>query len=240
MTNLKNIGDNWATGSGIFETIRVQDGKVFALHRHHCRAKETAEKLGFAIPDEQFVSDESYQVIQSEDLSLGRMRWHFDKNGEFTISYTAYEDPKLPARLMIFDERLPEYEIRNKEFPYRNLDLLDIAKRNGFDDGVIVRKDGQIAETSMASLLLKIDGDWITPPLTSGILNGVIRALVLEAGLAIVRKVMESDLPKVRSGLLLSSLRNAQNIGEISGQKLDIDSEKCAEIHKLMNQFKGR
>ncbi|MEY3919388.1 MAG: hypothetical protein RLZ15_182, partial [Actinomycetota bacterium] len=39
---------------------------------------------------------------------------------------------------------------------------------------------------------------------------------------------------------LLTSLRNAQNIGEISGRKLSIDPEKCAQIHKLMNEFRGR
>ena len=99
---MKNIGDSWAEGSGIFETIRVEGGQVFALHRHHCRAKEAAEKLGFAIPSEELVSQESYEVINSEDFALGRLRWHFDRNGEFTISYVPYEDPIKPAKLMIF------------------------------------------------------------------------------------------------------------------------------------------
>jgi len=74
MNNLRNIGDRWAEGEGIFETIRVEDNKVFALHRHHCRAMEAAAKLGFKIPSEEFVATESYQVIQSEDYKLGRLR----------------------------------------------------------------------------------------------------------------------------------------------------------------------
>ena len=236
---MRNIGDAWAKGQGIFETIRVEDGKVFALHRHHCRAMEAARKLGFAIPSEEFVAQESYQVINSEDFKLARLRWHFDKDGEFTLSYVPYVDPVSPARLMIFDERKSEFNVKNKEFPYKNLELLDIAKSMNFDDGIIIRSDGQVAETSTASLLLKLDEEWVTPPLTSGILNGVVRALVLEAGLASVKKVLESDLKKVESGILLTSLRNAQNIGEISGRFLTIDTEKCAEIHKLMNSFKG-
>ena len=235
----RNIGDTWAQGSGLFETIRVEDNKVFALHRHHCRAKEAAEKLGFEIPSEEFVASESYQVINSCDYGLGRLRWHFDKGGEFTISYVEYHDPKAPARLMIFDDRSTTYEIRNKEFPYKNLELLEIAKQRGFDDGIIMTKDAQLAETSTATLLLKISNQWWTPPLSSGILNGVVRALALEAGLAKVRKIDESELSKVEAGLLLTSLRNAQSIGEIAGREIAIDNEKCAEIHKLMNQFKG-
>ena len=237
---MKNLGDQWAHGSGIFETIRVEDGKVFALHRHHCRAKETATKLGYEIPSEEFVAAESYQVIQSEDFSLGRLRWHFDCNGEFSISYVPFQDPVTSAKLMIFDERKAEFDIKNKEYPYKNLELLEIAKLNNFDDGIIIRSDGQVAETSMATLLLKLNETWVTPPLSSGILNGVVRALVLEAGLAQVGRVDEDDLKDVKSGILLTSLRNAQNIGAIDGRKLVIDERKCAEIHKLMQEFKGR
>lgn len=237
---MKNLGDAWASGSGVFETIRVEDNQVFALHRHHCRAKEAADKLGFEIPAEKDVANESYQVIRADDYGLGRLRWHFDRDGEFTISYIPFEDPTSPARLTIVDERSENYEVRNKEYPYKNLELLERIKASGFDDGMVLTKDGQLTETAVASLLLNIGGQWVTPPLSSGILNGVVRALVLEAGLATVRRIDESEISNIESGLLLTSLRNAQVIGEIAGRKLTVDNEKCAEIHKLMNEFKGR
>ena len=239
MQNTRNIGDAWASGSGIFETIRVEDNQVFALHRHHCRAKEAAEKIGFEIPKEELVRDESYQIIRAADYKLARMRWHFDRNGEFSISYVPFKDPNAPARLCVFDQKSNDYQIRSKEFPYKNLTLLEIAKERGFDDGIIITEDGQIAETSMATLLLRIAGKWVTPPLSSGILNGVVRALVLEAGMANVRRIEVSEIEKIETGLLLTSLRNAQPIGEIEGRMLDIDDEKCAEIHQLMNSYKG-
>jgi branched-subunit amino acid aminotransferase/4-amino-4-deoxychorismate lyase len=237
---MKNLGDKWAIGKGLFETLRVEDGEVFALHRHHCRAKETAAKLGFEIPSEADVAKASHAVIHSENFPLARMRWHFDREGEFSISYVEYSDPTQAAGLMIFDERSAVFEIQNKEYPYRNLELLEIAKARGFDDGIIIRSDGQVAETSMASLMLKMNDEWFTPPLASGILNGVVRALVLEAGLAKVQRIMDRDLSSVQSGLLLTSLRNAQSIGAIDGRELQIDTQKCDEIHKLMKEFKGR
>jgi len=240
MSNSKNIGDQWATGEGIFETIRVEDNKVFALHRHHCRALEAAAKLGIEIPSEEFVAAESYQVIQSEDFKLGRLRWHFNRTGDFTISYVQYADPTSAAKLMIFDERLNDYQVKNKEFPYKNLELFELARSKNFDDGIMVRSDGQVAETATASLLLRISNNWVTPPLSSGILNGVVRALVLEAGLAQVSRIDIRDLESVESGLLLTSLRNAQNIAAIAGRDLTIDNQKRAEIHKLMQEFKGR
>jgi para-aminobenzoate synthetase/4-amino-4-deoxychorismate lyase len=237
---MKNIGDSWAAGSGIFETIRVEDQQIFALHRHHCRAKEAAKNLGMQIPTEEFVAIQSYQIVKAEDFKLGRLRWYFDKSGNFAISYVPYKDPISYARLKIVEERSNYYRMKNKEFPYKNLRLLDLVQSDGFDDGIILTEDGQLSETAVASLLLRIDGTWVTPPLASGILNGVVRALVLEAGLAKVRRIEESELANVEAGLLLTSLRNSQNIGEISGRQLSIDNEKCAEIHQLMNEFKGR
>lgn len=236
---MKNIGDNWADGSGIFETLRVEDGKIFALHRHHCRAKETAENLGFEIPTEEFVAQESYQVVDTEDFSLGRMRWHFDKDGLFTISYVQFEQPTTPAKLNIHSEKSDSFDVKRKEYPYKNLEILKSAQSIGFDDSIITTTDGQLSETAVATLLLKIKGEWVTPPLSSGILNGVVRALALEAGLAKVKRIDVDEIDQIESGLLLTSLRNAQHIGEIAGRKLLIDNEKCAEIHKLLNQFKG-
>ena len=224
---------------GIFETIRVEDGQIFALHRHHCRAKDAAATLGFEIPDEDQVKAATELVISKENYSLARLRLKFNRNGELGIDYEPYEDPKKPAELMIFDQRNPDFQIRFKEYPYKNYEILEIAKAQGFDDAILIAPDDQVAETSMATLALKIEGQWITPPLSAGILNGVVRALCIESDLLQVRKVMSNELIKVESALLLSSLRNAQNVGVIAGRELTIDNEKRNEIHRLMAGFKG-
>jgi branched-chain amino acid aminotransferase len=236
---MKNIGDSWPEGVGIFETIRVEEKKVFALHRHHCRAKESAEQLGFEIPSEDFVAKKSYEIIESSEFELARIRWHFSSDGEFSISYMPYKDPKDPAKLTIFEQFSDNYEVRTKSYPYPNLAILEQAKAKGYDDAIITTEDGQVAETSIATLLLKIENEWITSPLSSGILNGIVRALVLEAGLAKVKRVDLEELNGVQSALLLTSLRNAQHVSEISGRSLNLDNEMCARIHQLMNSFKG-
>ena len=225
---------------GIFETIRVEDGQIFGLHRHHCRAKDAAATLGFEIPDEDQVKAATELVISKENYSLARLRLKFNRNGELGIDYEPYEDPKKPAELMIFDQRNPDFQIRFKEYPYKNYEILEIAKAQGFDDAILIAPDDQVAETSMATLALKIEGQWSTPPLSAGILNGVVRALCIESDLLKVRKVLANELGKVESALLLSSLRNAQNVGSIAGRELTIDNEKRNEIHRLMAGFKGR
>ena len=141
---------------------------------------------------------------------------------------------------MVFDRRNPDFQLRFKEYPYKNYEILEFAKSKGFDDAILVAPDDQVAETSMATLAVKIDGCWITPPLNAGILNGVVRALCIESDLLKVRKILASDLISVESALLLSSLRNAQHVGSISGRELIIDNQKRDEIHRLMAGFKGQ
>ena len=225
---------------GIFETIRVEDGQIFGLHRHHCRAKEAAATLGFEILSEDEVRTATEEVISKADYALARLRLKFNRSGELGIDYEPYEEPLTPAKLMIFDRRNPDFQLRFKEYPYKNYEILEFAKAQGFDDAILVAPDDQVAETSMATLALKIEGQWITPPLSAGILNGVVRAICIESDLFKVRKVLANELGKVESALLLSSLRNAQNVGVIAGRELTIDNEKRNEIHRLMAGFKGR
>ena len=70
---------------GIFETIRVEDGQIFGLHRHHCRAKEAAATLGFEIPTEDDVRAATEEVIAKEDFPLARIRLRFSRTGELGI-----------------------------------------------------------------------------------------------------------------------------------------------------------
>lgn len=231
--------DGWPEGDGLFETIRVEDGKVFALHRHHCRAKESAAILGIEIPSESEVALASYEEIAKHTFALGRLRWHFDFSGGFSLTYSEYTDATKPARLTIHDRRSADNSIRTKQYPYENLEWLAEVQSNGFDDAIVLTEDGQVSETLIATLLVKLNGEWITSPLSSGILNGVVRALVLEAGLAKVRRISSNELDKIESALLLTSLRNSQIVSEISGRQLQQDSEKSSQIIELMKKFKG-
>jgi len=110
----------------------------------------------------------------------------------------------------------------------------------GFDDAIIITESGFVMESSISSLLFKLDGNWVTPPLEAGILNGIVRSLVLDSGLATERNVVMNDLDQVSSAVLLSSLRSAQPVGFIAGRPLEVDNEFCAKISALHSIHKGK
>jgi branched-chain amino acid aminotransferase len=113
-----------------------------------------------------------------------------------------------------------------KRYPYtKNLEILTQAKSDGLDDVVVINRDGFITETAIANLIFEIDGDWITPPLTDGVLPGVMRALLIERNGVVVRQIRASQLNEIGSGFVVSSLKIAQPIGQIGDHVLAVSSE---------------
>jgi branched-chain amino acid aminotransferase len=113
------------------------------------------------------------------------------------------------------------------------LDILNSVKSQGFDEAIIINELGRVCEGSVTNLLLKIDGKWITPPISDGVLPGVTRALVVEYCGVAVKSVEEAELSKVQSAFLLSSLRIAQAVSSIDGRLLEQSPEFASEIEAM-------
>ena len=227
---------DWLAGQGVFETLRAENGQTFALHRHYCRAKEAAN---FHLPSEAAVTDSVKKLLNLEKFPISRLRISFSDSGDWLITNHQYQDPK-PARLMIFKERNSNNELRKKSFPYdRNIALHQDADAAGYDDGILLSEYGEIAETAFTNIALEIEGLWVTPPLTAGILNGVMRAIAIDEKALAVAPITMAQLATATRGLLISSLRIAQEISEIEGRKLAPAESKSAEIWKLIESFRG-
>lgn len=54
------------------------------------------------------------------------------------------------------------------------------AKRNGFDEAIVLTQDGHVSEGSAMNLMLIRDGKLITPPVTDNILEGVTRNTLIQ------------------------------------------------------------
>src|SRR5689334_8581644 len=69
------VNDHGLTvGDGVFEAVKVVDGLPFALDRHLARLHRSAEGLGLPTIDDAAVRRGIAAVLESQDLSLGRLR----------------------------------------------------------------------------------------------------------------------------------------------------------------------
>lgn len=215
------LHDGWLQGSGIFETIKTVDGKPWALSRHMRRALDSANRVGITLPDEESLRSAISELLATEVHSVGALRVSFDTKGNWAAVHQRYEEKKDAAKLTV----VKNYDVGNgipmKTFPYtQRLEILREANSHGFNEAIVVNSQGRVCEGAVTNLVLKINDQWCTPPLSDGVLPGVMRALVVEYLQVQVRAIKEEELATVESAFLLSSLRIAQPVASIEARNL--------------------
>ena len=237
-SELAPIHDGWMLGRGIFETIRTIDGHPLALSRHMRRAMKGGKVVGIRLPSEEDIHLAIAQVIDSNPFSNGRLRISFSDDGSWIAQHNEYLEIEKPARLRVERERIDSEKTPPKKFPYSyRLNILERAQSDGFDDAIVCNSQNFICESAISNLLLYIDGQWVTPPLSNGILAGVMRALVIENLEVAVRKVKFEELDSISGCLLLSSLKIALPVESICDRKLpeiEISQRLGAQIRAMV------
>lgn len=212
-------------GDGLFETVLVCRGKPFRWPQHLERLHRGAEFLGLKLPfaDDalgKFVA-ELIAVNGLPDgllrLTLSRgvgVRGYSPKGADrptLVMSLHPMPSVKKPARgwrLLTTARRLPageslaQYKTANK--------LAQILARAeadavGADEALLLNTDGFVVEGASSNLFWIQSGVVCTPPMTSGVLAGVTRAVVFEL-------CRELALPAQESTVTPEDLRQAEGV----------------------------
>lgn len=224
----------WLTGAGIFETIKTVDGKPWALSRHMRRAVNSSAKGNFPLPNEEVVREAIKTLLDAEHHRIGMLRLSFDSSGQWAAVHLPYSEIQTAAKVTIHPEQLNINGAPIKSYPYTHrIEILERAASQGFDEALVINSDGKVCEGAVTNLLAKINGIWCTPPLSDGVLAGVMRALVIENFDVVVRSIAASDIDDIDSAFLLSSLRIAQPIGSINGRELSQSLDFGSEIRAM-------
>jgi len=233
-------------GDGLFETVRVVAGRPFCWARHLERLRQGAGFLGIAMPfapaalsgfAEQLIArNQMPDVLLRLALSRGMgPRGYSPKGcGKASLVMSLHPapaiDPKTPPqwRLITSSVRLPANEpLAQFKTSNKLPQILARAQADavGAEESLLLNTDGDVVEGS-ASNLFWIRGRRVcTPPLASGILAGVTRAVVLELcqdlGLAACEsRVSPEQLPGADAVFLsLSSVGIAEGVS-LDGQAL--------------------
>jgi branched-chain amino acid aminotransferase len=224
----------WLSGTGVFETIKTVENKPWAMSRHMRRAVTSAQQLGFRIPSEDLVRNAVEQLCINQQYPFGLLRLSFGQNGNWSAVHLAYEPAMQGAKLLTYDTAITVQGQPIKSYPYDyRLEILEAIKALGADEAIVCNDKGKICEGSVTNLLLRIEDKWVTPPISDGVLPGVIRALVIEYCGVSVRSVDRSEIQQVQSAFLLSSLRIAQPVASIDGRDIEQSPDFRLEIEAM-------
>jgi len=221
--------DGWPDGEGIFETIKTQDGEIFELGRHMRRAVDAAAQKEIVLPSEDLVRKAIESLLMAETHSVGRLRLLFSRD-RFVAVHQFYEEIVKPAKLTVIADPSEVKGISIKTFPYEHrLALLAKAQSEGFDEIICLNTDLEVTEGAVSNFIFRIDGKWVTPPLSSGVLPGVQRGIVIERCGVAVKLIGKADLGRADAAFVISSLKLALSVAEIDSVPMKIDGD-CAAL----------
>lgn len=222
-------------GDGVFETLKAENGTAFATDRHLRRLARSAHGLGLPEPDLDEVAAACAAVLDANPMPYGRLRITYTGGLSPLGSDRGDTGPTLVVALGEAARRPDSTAVvtvpwtRNekgalaglKTTSYgENVVALARAHAGGASEALFANTAGRLCEGTGSNVFVVLGGRLLTPPLESGCLAGITRALVLEWTGA-----EEADLPFEALGeadevFLTSSLRDVQAVHRLDDRAL--------------------
>lgn len=225
-------------GDGVFETLMVYAGRPFAVRRHLERLASSAAGMGLSgLPGVSELRAALDDVVAANGLGDAVLRITATSGpgpagsartgGPPTVVVAAGPPPAWPATVAVAVVPWPRNErgalAGCKTTSYgENVVALAFARQRGADEAVFANLGGDLCEGTGSNVVVAAGGRLVTPPLRSGCLAGVTRALVIEAGGVIEDDLPLSALATATEAFLTSTTREVQPIATVDGHPLPV------------------
>ncbi|MDF9430494.1 aminodeoxychorismate synthase component I [Cupriavidus gilardii] len=172
-------------GFTLIETMRVERGRCLRLDAHLARLRASAACFGFRFDEAQARAAIAQQAAALQQ-GPARLRVTLDKAGTLQLTSGALAPLKDgPVGLIVAGTALPLADPlrRHKTSARETFDAgWREAERVGAFDSLFFNTRDELLEGGRSSVFVRVDGRWLTPPLTADILPGVMRDAVLRDG----------------------------------------------------------
>jgi len=249
-------------GWGIFSTLRVTAGVLFAFERHYARMRRDAERM--RVP------------LEISPADLKRLLLHLveaNKAEEATLRVAAvrnrgglFEAPGFSrdSDLVAFTANLTEWgagvklgympNARYSASPFagtkytswaQNLTWYELAHERGLDEFILLNERAQISECTSANVFCIQGASVLTPPLqSSGCLAGVTRAVLMEEvrlpGVSVREcDLTPADLERSDCVFVTSTTRDLLPVLQIDEVKLRPDLDKLAPLQQAFREYRA-
>jgi branched-chain amino acid aminotransferase len=249
-------------GWGVFSTIRVYDGVMFAWERHWARMQRDSVRLRVPFPQKpEWLEDRLNRLIDANQAFNSTLRVVVVRNRggmwegpaaaqrEFdVVAFTADvnqwgESVKLGV---VPNARHAANEFAGVKYLSwsQNLTWYERAHEQGLDEVILLNERGEISECTSANVFT-VEGSRVwTPPLSSGCLPGVTRTLLVEEirpkGMEIREKtLLPADLEKADEVFITSTTRELMPVVSVEGLKLRGGRSAVDRLQSEFSAFVG-
>jgi para-aminobenzoate synthetase/4-amino-4-deoxychorismate lyase len=192
----------------LFETLRHDPGSGYRhLDEHLERLGASARYFGFRLD----LEDVTAALKRAADglTRPMRVRVALARDGRTSVEVSDLpEAPAGPVRVAIDPDPVdPDdpwlYHKTTRRAPYERRR----ERRPDVDDVLLVNDRGEVTESTIANLAVRLDGRWVTPPPDSGLLPGSYRQVLVREGSLVERPVTVADVRRTEELALVSSVR---------------------------------
>ena len=249
-------------GWGVFSTIRVAEGVLFAFERHWDRMRRDAKKLRVPFaPEMEWMQSRLLRLVEANGAREATMRVVVVRNRgglwqgpgietDFDLIAFTSDIAAWPGAVRLGIKPAARYS--QSEFSStkmlswaQNLVWYEQAHERGFDEYVLLNERGDIAECTSANIFAVFGSTVCTPPLSSGCLPGVTRALLLSeikvSGYTTVeRPLMPADLEKADQVMISSTTRDLLVVESIEGLNIRNEGHAAAVLEEALAAYRAR
>jgi branched-chain amino acid aminotransferase len=243
------VSDHGLTvGDGVFEAVKVVEGRPFALTQHLERLGRSAASLGLPAPNLEALRGAVADVLEQEHLALGRVRITYTGGpaplgsgrgdaAPTTVVVAAPMDPAASSVAVVTvpwprNERGALAGVKSTSYAENVVALAEAAKHDA-SEAVFSNLAGHLCEGTGTNVGYVVGGEVRTPSLEVGCLAGVTRALLLEW--ADVREVDEpiEVLDSAEEIFLLSTTRDVQPVHRWNDRDLEAPGPVTRQLMEL-------
>ena len=231
-------------GWGLFTTMRIFQGVAFAYERHWRRLEKDAARIRMPFrfdPDE--VRSRLNDLLAANQVTEGTARIYLILN---RVGFWQGEDAFPEVDLILCTAGLPPHADsarlgvaehgRHAASPLagvkttswlNNVWQLAEAQKAGWTEVILLNERGEVAECTSANIFCVKGGEVLTPPLSSGCLEGVTRSVLFEiaarAGVPVAEKTLSLDALYAADEVFITSTnRTLLGVSEIAAHRYSV------------------
>ena len=265
-TNLLDQNRGFLYGDGVFETLKIVGGKILFFEDHYFRLMAAMRIVRMEIPMNftlEYLEEQVLSLVEKnkiEQSARARITVYRNNGGlylptnntvSFLIQTSAIENP-------VYSISEKEYEVDlYKDFyiPKQLLSTLKTtnkmihvtgsiyAKENDLNNCILLNDSKNVVEALQGNLFMRMGNTLITPPISEGCLNGIMRKQILsfakkETNLEVVEQVISPfDLQKADELFVTNVIRGIQPITKYRKKEFEQDTAKV--LNTILKQHLG-